>query len=62
MKEKIFKFIKADPFFRTYLPGIKNYARKINGKNGRGNPADFSPDENKQIKNAVKRMLKDIIQ
>ena len=56
----IWKFIKADIFFREYLPHIKNYKHKIRGKNGRGNPVDFTKDEKKQIKAAVKKMAADI--
>ena len=41
----IWKYIKADTFFKTCLPELKNYKHKIRQKNGRGNPVDFSPDE-----------------
>jgi hypothetical protein len=57
---KTWNYIKADTFFREYLPHIKSYKHKIRGKNGRGNPVDFSDDEKKQIKEAVKKMCRDI--
>lgn len=45
----IFDYIKAEPFFRDYLPHIKNFKRKISGKNGRGNPVDFTEEERREI-------------
>lgn len=53
---KIFKYIKADSFFRDYLPNIRNYKHKIRGKNGRGNPCSFSEEEKKQILEAVSKL------
>lgn len=53
---KIFKYIKADSFFRDYLPHIRNYKHKIRGKNGRGNACDFSEDEKQEIKNALEKL------
>lgn len=55
----IWEYIKADSFFRDYLPNIKSYKHKIRGKNGRGNPIDFSKYEKKAIRAATKKMLKD---
>lgn len=49
----IWTYIKADSFFRDYLPHIKNYRHKIRRKNGRGNPLEFTDDEKKQIKEAL---------
>lgn len=54
----IFDYIKADSFFRDYLPEIKSYKHKIRGKNGRGNPTEFSKEEEKSIRSAIKKMLK----
>jgi hypothetical protein len=56
----IWNYIKADSFFRDYLPQIKSYKHKIRGKNGRGNPVDFSPEERKEIKRALRKLMKDI--
>ena len=56
----IWNYIKADSFFKDYLPQIKSYKHKIRGKNGRGNPVDFSPDEKKQIKQALKSLMSDV--
>lgn len=55
----IWEYIKADSFFRDYLPNIKSYKHKIRGKNGRGNPTEFSEDEKKTIKLAIRKMIKD---
>jgi hypothetical protein len=57
---EVFKFIKADKFFPVYAPEIKSYNHKMRGKNGRGNPVTFTPDEEKIIKKAIAKMLKDI--
>jgi hypothetical protein len=56
----IWNYIKADTFFREYLPQIKSYKHKIRGKNGRGNPVEFSAAEKKQIKAALKSLFKDL--
>jgi hypothetical protein len=57
---KLWTFIKADRFFPNYCPGIKNYKRKISGKSGRGNPLEFTDKEKREIKKALKQMMKDI--
>lgn len=57
---KIWKYIKADPFFADYLPHIKSHKFKMRGTNSRNNPVDFSQDEKKQIKLALKQLFKDI--
>jgi len=56
---RIWKYIKADTFFKDYLPHIKSHKFKIRGLNSRNNPVDFSPHEKKEIKQAVKKMIKD---
>ena len=53
-------YIKADSFFKDYLPHIKSYKHKLRGKNGRGNPVDFSEAEKKEIKTALKKLFKDL--
>ena len=55
----IWEYIKADSLFRDYLPEIKSYKYKIRGSNSRDNPVDFSKEEKKAIKMAIKKMLKD---
>jgi hypothetical protein len=55
----IWNYIKADTFFKEYLPHIKSYKHKIRSKNGRGNPVEFSAAEKKQINDALTQMLKD---
>jgi hypothetical protein len=56
----IFRYIKADQFFPAYCPDIVNYKRKISGRNGRGNPLDFTEQERKQIKQGLKKLFKDL--
>lgn len=60
MLSEVFKFIKADQFFPAYCPEIKNYKRKISGKNGRSNPVEFTHDEKKQIRKALNKMASDL--
>ena len=57
----IWKYIKADSFFKDYLPLIKSYKHKIRGKNGRGNPIDFSPEDKAQIKKGLQQLLKALL-
>lgn len=57
----IWTYIKADQFFPKYCPQIKSYKHKIRGKNGRGNPVEFSPEELKEIKTGLKKMFKELI-
>jgi hypothetical protein len=55
----IWDYIKADSLFRDYLPEIKSYKYKIRGANTRGNALEFTKEEKKAIKAAIKKMLKD---
>lgn len=57
----IWKFIKADNFFPKYCPQIKSYKHKIRGKNGRGNPVEFTDEEKKQIKAGLKHLFADLL-
>ena len=57
----IWNYIKADSFFKDYLPHIKSYKHKIRGKNGRGNPMEFPPEEKKQIVLGIKQLIKQSI-
>ena len=54
------KFIKAANFFPLYCQNIKDWKKKMTGKNGRGNPVEFSAAEKKQIKTALKSLFKDL--
>lgn len=57
----IWNYIKADKFFPQYCPQIKSYKHKIRGKNGRGNPVEFSPEETKEIWQALQTLTTDLI-
>jgi hypothetical protein len=56
----IWNFLKASKFFPSYCPEIRDWKKKITGKNGRGNPVEFSAAEKKQIKTALKSLFKDL--
>jgi len=58
----IFNYIKADQFFPKFCPQIKSYKHKIRGKNGRGNPLKFTEAEKKEIKEALKLLMRNPIQ
>ena len=55
----IWKYIKADSFFRNFLPHIKSHKFKIRGSNSRNNPTTFSEGEKKEIKAALRKMIKE---
>ena len=56
----IWKYIKADSFFKDYLPLIKNYKRKISGRSGKGQSLEFSTQEKKEIKAALRKLLSEL--
>lgn len=56
-----FEFIKADKFFKKYLPHIVNFKHKMRGKSGRGKELDFTPEEKKEIMQAIRKMFRDIL-
>jgi hypothetical protein len=56
----IFEYIKAAKFFPNYCSNIKDWKKKMTGKNGRGNPVEFSASEKKQIKTALRSIFKDL--
>lgn len=54
----IWTYIKAESFFKDFLPTIPNHRHKIRGKNGRGNPFEgFTPLEKKAINKALGKMV-----
>ena len=56
----IFNYIKAAKFFPKYAPEVKDWKKKLTGKNGRGNFIEFSVSDNKAIKAGVKVMTKEL--
>ncbi len=57
----IFKFIKGASFFPAYAPHVKDWKKKMSGKNGRGKPASFNDQDNRQIKRGIKKLFKDLL-
>lgn len=55
------KYIKASQFFPNYCPDIKDFRKKITGRNGRGNPIEFTPDDLQKIRQGLARMYREII-
>jgi hypothetical protein len=52
----IWKYIKADSFFKDFLPHIRSHKFKIRGFNSRNSPIDFSKEEIKEINAAIKNL------
>ena len=52
----IWKYIKADTFFKDFLPHIKSHKFKIRGTNSRNNPTGFTNKEKKEITTALKKI------
>lgn len=56
----IFKIIVASEFFPGYAPQVKAYKHKLRGKNGRGNPVDFNPQDVKHIRQGLIKLRSDL--
>ena len=60
-KKQLFKLIKAGQFFPKYAPGVSQFYHKMNEWDGR-KIIEFSDEDNKQIKQAVKQLINDLKQ
>lgn len=60
MKE-ILKYLSAKNFFTDYAKSVKNYKHKMRGKDGNGNPIEFSQDDKKLIASGLKKMVADAV-
>jgi hypothetical protein len=60
MVNSIWDYIKASKFFPTYCPDIKDWRKKMTGKNGRGNPLSFSQVDRNEIKVGMKKLFADL--
>lgn len=58
---QIFEYIKAAQFFPKYAPGVENWKHKLRGKNGRGNPLEFSVNDKAEIKKGLKKLFSEIL-
>lgn len=58
--KQILECISAKRFFTKYTR-IKSYVHKMRGKNGVGNPVNFSSEEKAEIKRGIVRMSNDIL-
>jgi len=57
---KIFYYIKAKNFFPKYAPLVKDWAHKVNGKNGRGNPIKFTSADRGHITAGLRDMVEEL--
>lgn len=57
----IWNYIKAAQFFPNYAASVKDWRKKMTGKNGRGNPVEFSISDKAAIKKGLKQLFKDLI-
>lgn len=53
---KLFSFINATAFFPKFCKHITSWKHKLRGKNGRGNPCEFSPEELDQIQVGIDKI------
>ena len=60
-KKQLFKLIKAGHFFPKYAPGVSQFYHKMNEWDGR-KIIEFSDEDNKQIKQAIKQLINDLKQ
>lgn len=51
------RYIKAEKFFQDFLPDLKNFKKKIVGRNTRGNPISFTEKETQDIINAIEKLI-----
>ena len=56
----IWNFIKAANFFPEYCPKIKDWKKKMTGKNGRGNPLEFTKEEKRSINKGLKCLMSNV--
>jgi hypothetical protein len=59
-KNEFFRLVPAKQFFAQYCPEVKRFYHKMNGIDGNKKPIDFSPEDKKKMKVALKSMIKDI--
>ena len=59
-RKQLFRLVPARPFFTDYAPMVTLYYQKLHGKNGRGEPLDFSEQDIKNIKKGLKQLAADI--
>jgi hypothetical protein len=60
MKE-ILKYLSAKNFFTDYAKSVKNYKHKMRGIDGNSKPIDFTDEDRKEIKAAVKKLSSDLL-
>jgi hypothetical protein len=60
-KNEFFKLVPAKQFFTQYCPEVKRFYHKMNGIDGNKQPIDFSPEDKKKMKLAVKAMVKQLL-
>lgn len=59
-KHPLFNIVVAKAFFEKYAPDVRNVKHKLRGKDGNGNPIEFSPEDKKAIKSGVARMTNEL--
>lgn len=59
-KNEFFKLVPAKQFFAQYCPEVKRFYHKLNGVDGNKKPIDFTPEDKKKMKKAVKALIKDL--
>jgi hypothetical protein len=57
----VLRLINAKVFFPTYCKDVNNYAHKMRGMSGNGKPLNFSEEDKRHIREAIRKMSRDII-
>lgn len=55
-KRDIFKYVKANQFFEKLAP-VRNWRKKLSGKDSNGNTLDFNADDDKDINNGIDKLV-----
>lgn len=59
-RKELFKLVPARPFFTKYAPGVLRYYQKFHGKDGNGQPIDFTEEDKKLIRKGMAKLAADI--
>lgn len=58
--KEFFKIIVEKHFFTAYCPEVTNFRHKKRGMDGNKRPIEFTAEDKKAMKAAVKQLAKDI--
>lgn len=56
----IFTYIKAARFFPKYAPSVRDFKRKLSGKNSNGNPIQLTEADKVAVRKGLVKLFKDL--